>query len=372
MRSYALALGAWMALAACRTSQPAPATAASLVIDGSGGTVSVESGIATGTRVVVPSGAVSSATDFTITPGTLDTLPPGATACGPIVTLGPSGATFAAPVVVSLPTIPSCSDAVLLTRTGPGSAWIEVAGATWAAEPPAITASVTHFSDFVPVSHGTFMHGDQDAGPPTVWWPPTDAGPPPACVPTSTTETSCAFSDSTDSDCDGRVSCSDSDCHGMPGACPVCSIIWAAVAGQCGIAEYQTSTTDTVGGSWTEHGGTGVLGSACTHPSDCAPELVCAALAGTMTTPGGLTLNRYNLPLAEYNAEIGHAYPERQLPIENGRCLDMCTNPDGTRNRCRADQICQPILLRNGTIWTGHPTEPDYFHFGICDAAPAG
>ena len=66
-------------------------------LDSTGGTVTVE-----GVTLTIPQGALSTATDITITK-TTDPLPAGYEAYSPLYRFEPAGATFAQPVTVSLP-----------------------------------------------------------------------------------------------------------------------------------------------------------------------------------------------------------------------------------------------------------------------------
>ena len=100
-----------LALAGCGDDPPPPAAdSVSGVVGAAGGTLSTPGGA----RVVVPAGAVSRDTTFTIAATTDSPVPTGAaTAAGPVYRFGPSGTTFNVPVTVTVPINPDALPARL-------------------------------------------------------------------------------------------------------------------------------------------------------------------------------------------------------------------------------------------------------------------
>jgi hypothetical protein len=135
----ALTLVGAVALAGCG--------AKSTAIGASGGVVS-----ANGASVEVPAGALSSDVSISIAEGPAATgLPRGLVAAGPTIVLGPEGQTFSSPVTVTVPTTRAATG--LYTRPGSGGDWTALSGATWDAARSVISATTTHFSQFVAVQN---------------------------------------------------------------------------------------------------------------------------------------------------------------------------------------------------------------------------
>lgn len=163
-------------LSACSTSRPQTLS----IVGENGGTVALVDGEGRGARIEIPRGALARDTEFgiAVSTGAAD-LPIALRVAGSRFTLTPEGQTFAIPVVVTLPTLEEPT--ALYTRPSTGGDWTRVDGATWDAATQTITASVSHFSDFVPV---TLAEPPSDAGTP-------DAGPHDASTVDAAPENSC-------------------------------------------------------------------------------------------------------------------------------------------------------------------------------------
>jgi hypothetical protein len=140
-----------LAMGAC--SKPPSGTSASATIDSSGGTVST----ASGASVQIPANALSHLTNVTITAAPDAPLPMGKTTVGTPYTFGPEGATFDAPVTVTLPFDPGAVGAGMhpMIVTAPAGTTDFVPLHTTLVDATHVAAQTTHFSTFTVTTVGS-------------------------------------------------------------------------------------------------------------------------------------------------------------------------------------------------------------------------
>ena len=122
-----------------------PAGGGSTIIPTSGGTIATSDGKL---ALVVPPGTLAQPTTITVQPST--TFPPTAGLAAPVYTMGPSGASFNPPLQLTLAYDPArVSPSVrltMLTSSGSGGRWQEIAGSVVDSINHTVTAPAAHFS----------------------------------------------------------------------------------------------------------------------------------------------------------------------------------------------------------------------------------
>jgi len=282
----------FVALTACSSRE---STTAGALIDSSGGSLVITEGAGRGTGIEVPSGAVDEATRFEIVVGTPDRLTNGLLAVGPMITFRPEGAIFALPVRISIPA--TREPTVLFTRPHASATWTRVDGAVWDGETGLASASVMHFSDYVPAEREDMTIEDGGLG--------------------DRDEDFCTMNPR------------DPSCIHTDPPLPGCD----AIAQDCAAGEMCIAADQESGYGWGEgrpaycvSAGTATLGSPCDAPSDCAVSTQC--VFRTMYDPGEATI--------WYSQEIDY------LPMYASSCMSLCTH-GGTD--CPTDEVCHPIQL---------------------------
>jgi hypothetical protein len=297
-----------LVLVACGSSSGSRTEA---LIDSRGGNVAITEGSARGAAIDVPAGAVDAPTRFEVTSrGEADGLAPGLRAIGPMVTFGPEGTVFASPVRITVPS--SREPMVLLTRPHGAGTWVRVDGAVWDRETGLVSATVMHFSDFVPVEREETVMAD--------------AGD--LCV-THPRDPSCVEPEPVLPGCD-------------------------AIAQDCAAGMMCVATDQESGYAWGEGraahciaAGSLAEGSPCDAPSDCAIGTQC--VFQTMYDPSESTI--------WYSQETDY------LPMYDSSCMRVCTR-DGAG--CADGELCHPVQLWgfsgrevNETVGVCAPPPPD-------------
>jgi hypothetical protein len=146
MRLFAT-LGLGALVAGCSSTTPPPMT---MTITPSGGAVS----LADGTAVSIPAGALTASTAITLATQPSTPVIDGSVLVGSVYRFGPEGTQFAAPVTVTLaydpqklPNGAAASDVVIFTAPAGSSSFTALA--TSVVDATHVSATTTHFSDFV-------------------------------------------------------------------------------------------------------------------------------------------------------------------------------------------------------------------------------
>jgi len=353
---------------------PAPISlqTSSAAIGTQGGSVNIRAGSpGAGATVDVPMGALSSS--VTISVGTTNdtgNLPQGVRSAGPIIAFGPDGQTFSMPVTITLPTTSAATG--VLTRSLTSPTWTRLPAETvrYDSTRQVMIATVTHFSDYVPVTESsdagtTVLDGAVPDSGTTVGCsssrdcavgqvctngvcvapPPVDAGM--GATPDVATNTGVdASADGSDGDAGMGATTVDTGTDGSDGG--LCTTgtrtTECSASGRSYCADLLNDRTDCGACNNSCSAGQQCLQgrcvSGCSANSDCAVGQVCvsstcrtppadagACTTGTRTTVCSASGGSYCADLTSDNNDCGACGNQcaAGLQCQQGRCLKLCS-----------------------------------------------